>query len=725
MNTETINLVKNIPNYNDDGSSHASNQRQVTGLLVKGTAAKPVLYVTSSDYRIGGGGSGADKNLDTNSGMISKLTKNGNNWTKVDLVRGLPRSEENHATNGIQIDDDKNIMYVAQGGHTNAGSPSNNFAFHTEYALSAAILTVDLDEIESMSNKTDPNSGQVYKYNLPTVDDPTRPNKNGQDENDPFGGNDGLNQAKLVPGGPVQIYSPGFRNIYDVVLTENGKLYTWDNGANGGWGGHPHNEGGGNATNKWVSGEPGSNGAGPNDAKVNNKDGLHYISGKGYYGGHPNPIRANPDGAGLFTNNKAGGENGVWRTSETNNTSTTLPDDWPPLPKSLANPIEGDFQNSGVDDKSIYNVSASTNGMTEYTASNFNGSLKGNLLAASFNENIYKVDLNNSGSINSNNDVDVFASNFGSNPLDVTAQGDNDIFPGTVWAATYGSNNITVFEPADYNGTENPGTPGNCQVNNSNSIDDDNDGFTNADEIDNNTDPCNGAIKPADFDGTKIGGFLVSDLNDPDDDDDGIPDNEDKFAWDAKNGQGNNLPIDYPFLNGDPGFGFFGLGFTGLMTNNKDDYLDLIKDENNSNTEIIAGGAVGLFTINNVSNGDPVKAVNTQHNAYQFGIDVSSSTDPFVIESAILGPVFTSTPSGNQAVGIYIGNGDQNNYLKMTVYTSGGNPSIQVGVENNGAYSSKTFPVSNIGEVSEIGLFFKVDPSNGMVQPQYLSLIHI
>ena len=156
------------------------------------------MYIASSDIRNGAGGSGVDKNLDTNSGIISRLTKNGNSWTKVDIIRGLPRSEEIHATNGIQIDAATNNMYITSGGHTNAGSPSNNFTFSTEYALSAAILEVDLDAIENMSIKND--NGSAYIYDIPTVDDPTRPNQNGQDINDPFGGNDGLNQAKIVPG---------------------------------------------------------------------------------------------------------------------------------------------------------------------------------------------------------------------------------------------------------------------------------------------------------------------------------------------------------------------------------------------------------------------------------------------------------------------------------------------------------------------------------------------
>jgi len=70
-----------------------------------------------------------------------------------------------------------------------------------------------------------------------------------------------------------------------------------------------------------------------------------------------------------------------------------------------------------------------------------------------------------------------------------------------------------------------------CQGNPGNNIDEDGDGYTNTDELDNGTNPCNAADQPEDFDGTTIGGFLVSNLNDPDDDDDGIPDTSDKFAF--------------------------------------------------------------------------------------------------------------------------------------------------------------------------------------------------
>ena len=334
--TETINLIKNnVQNHNDDGSIDGTNKRQITGILVTGTALNPVLIVSSSDSRIGGAGGGTDKGLDTNSGVISRLTCTGGigsgscqGWEHIDLVRGLPRSEENHATNGMDLDEVNNILYVMSGGHANKGAPSNNFAGTPEYYLSGAMLSVDLDMIDTMPVQTDTSTTPAtqYVYDLPTLDDPQRANVDGItdksdpaytgiDIGDPFGGNNGLNQAIPEPGGPVQIHSPGYRNAYDVVFTESGDLYTWDNGPNGGWGGQPliydsmgnlkgtQNEGavynpaaGDYCTNDFN--ESGDQGHG---------DQLHLISGSNYYGGHPAPIRAFPDLAGIMVFEKDGG----------------------------------------------------------------------------------------------------------------------------------------------------------------------------------------------------------------------------------------------------------------------------------------------------------------------------------------------------------------------------------------------------------------------------------
>ena len=184
--TSTINLIKNnVPNHNDDGANNSTQQRQVTGIYVGGTSANPVLYVSSSDWRIS---VGVDSGLDTNSGVLSKLTWNGSAWIKVDLVRGLPRCEENHSTNGMDIFTKNNNTYLLlqQGGNTNKGAPSNNFSGTSETFLSSSILIINLTQLDNMPVYTDPRTNTNYVYDLPTLDDPTRANITNSNSNFPY-----------------------------------------------------------------------------------------------------------------------------------------------------------------------------------------------------------------------------------------------------------------------------------------------------------------------------------------------------------------------------------------------------------------------------------------------------------------------------------------------------------------------------------------------------------
>ncbi|MEE9336112.1 MAG: choice-of-anchor D domain-containing protein [Granulosicoccaceae bacterium] len=386
---DTINLIKNVQNHDDDGTpNNSQNTRLLTGIHVAGTAAAPIIYAASSDPRQAAGPSGTDSNLDTNSGILHKLVKQGGNWIKYDLVLGLPRSEENHVPNGLTLYGNNKLL-LNTGGHTNMGSPSNNFAQLPEYALSGAILEIDLAAIGN------------GPYILPTLDD-----EDNGDVNDPFGGNNGKNQAKLVNNGPVGLFATGYRNHYDIVVTEAGKIYTFDNGPNPGWGGLPQ----GNCTND------------SDDGGAIYFDNLHLVT-KGAYGGHPNPTRGNK--------------------SNTFNTSD---------PQT---PIEGNAIANNCDylvpmagDGALTTIGSSSNGLTEYTASNFLSGMQGDLLVATFNNSIYRITLNGNGTAVTSK-VKLF-SNVATTPLDVTAQASTDIFPGTIWVADNIGNKVTIFEPSDY-----------------------------------------------------------------------------------------------------------------------------------------------------------------------------------------------------------------------------------------------------------------------------------
>ncbi len=749
---QVLTLVQSIPNHDDDdGSLGGPTNRQVTGITVTGTAANPEVYVSSSDRRRGAGGSGGDVDLDTNSGVITRLTKNGSGvWEAVDIVRGLPRSEENHATNGMQYVTiaGKDWLIVSSGGFTNAGAPSNNFAFITEYALSGAVLAIDIAAIEALPILND--GARNYVYDLPTLDDPTRanvgpedpddPGYTGVDINDPWGGNDGLNMAMLVPGSPVKMFSPGFRNTYDTIITEDGHVYVTDNGANGGWGGFPEFEGdAAMITNNYRSGEPGSTGpdqapnSTPFDPQVNNSDHLNlvttnvdsYVFGS-VYGGHPCPVRANVN-AGLFTRgtHSAGGtgqafSDSYFRTqvydpdgstpnSETDPTKA-LPANWPPVDPSLINAENADFRQptqtpgvnpEGIDDIIVVNWSNNTNAVAEYTASNFGGVMKGDLVAGKGNA-LHRVDRDASGNIIGFQESEF--TGISGNALGVDCQGDADIFPGTIWVANYSGDDIVILEPNDFVICILPGEPG-YDANGDN----DSDGYTNNDELLNGTDLCSGSSQPTDFDGD-----LVSDLLDLDDDGDGINDNLDPFQL----GESFDLPVENELFLGTDLGGYLGLGFTGLMNNGdaNPNYLNWQDDPLVSTSDIddILGGAIGAVTMFQTT-GDAI--TNNQEKAYQYGINVDNNSGQFTIHGRMFPPFHNFSPTESQ--GMFIGDGFQDNYVKIVL---GSNFELSILGENNGSQVTYLAPLGigfDPAITTSFDLFLDIDSATGNAQARY------
>ncbi|MEF8808004.1 malectin domain-containing carbohydrate-binding protein, partial [Natronomonas sp.] len=670
-----IDAIKDIPNHDDFGNlDTGETNRQITGLTVGGTASQPVVYVSSSDPEIDVGQD--DDDTDTNSGAISRLTFDWNDdgsLASLDhdvMVLGLPRSEENHATNGLDLTDDESTLYVAQGGHTNKGAPGDNFGHTPEYALSAAALEIDLAQIEanyqekSLQNENSNYPDLDYYYSIPTVQGGTLP----------FGGEDGLNQAKIVEGGPVQVYSPGYRNPYDLVLSEDEQLYVIDNGPNGGWGGQPADSDGDIVESDCTNhpNEDGSYGTG---------DQLH-LATEGSYGGHAAPIRANPDGAGLY--DADGNQYFDFNASNT------------PVPFDMANPIECDYQDPS-EDNSIGPTFGWTGGITEYTASNFDGGMQGDLLVVEAGSGtIKRVQLNAAG----DGVTDVSSPLSQSGALGVTAQGDTEAFAGTVWTANHGGGDVTVFEPDDFDGS----TGDECTGDYDSSLDEDGDGYDNADEIDAGSDPCSAASTPPDFDDDG-----TSNLNDPDDDNDGINDTEDLFAVDPNNGLDNDLPATYDFEPNSYPDTILDLGFTGVMMNGSN-YQDLYDSE-----EVIAGGAANVLTVESVDQNDAYEDTNTQRHGYQVGVNAD---EPFTVETTVNG--LPSDAESFQSQGVFVGTGDQDNYVKLTAtgFSSDGNSGVQLAKEESGSFTDVANPPApTAGNATTLSM--TMYPSNGTVEAYY------
>jgi len=169
----------------------------------------------------------------------------------------------------------------------------------------------------------------------------------------------------------------------------------------------------------------------------------------------------------------------------------------------------------------------STNGITEYTSSSFGGAMQGDLLIASFDNTIKRIKLSADGTqvvLESN-----LFSSVGLKPLDVTSPNTGP-FPGSVWVADIALGKIVVFEPTTAGG----GNPNDF----------DGDGYSNADETANGTDPNSAADVPPDWDQD-----FTSNLLDPNDDNDLLPDTSDPFAIDAANGSTTPIGTLYDWKN--------------------------------------------------------------------------------------------------------------------------------------------------------------------------------
>ena len=694
---ETITLVRDIQNHNDDGSLSSLNTRQVTGLVVAGTAQTPVLYVSSSDPRVAFNG---EANLDTNSGTITRLTRSGNGFEAVDIVRGLPRSEENHSINGLTLSNDGNSLFVSIGGNTNNGAPSEFFSFLNEFALSGTILEIDLQDINSRPVLQDFGPGQngrLFVYDLPTLDDPNVANvtdgvgedANGLDENGPFGGNDGLNQAILPADAPLRIFADGLRNAFDLVTLQNGQLFTIDNGGNAGLGGDPLR-----LANGAVTGLP--NGGGDTDPEP------LFLVNEGDFFGHPNPTRANQEFLTFVARDDNGNPDSSLAVNTVSSLAALVPDSVNIQDGFIIDPsrftddasrlglsgfrIERDSINTNA--VATLGTANSSNGLVEFTDNAFGGQLQGDLLVAQFGEDfgtttpggVVRVDLNPNGSVNSIDSIQGLENlNL---PLDVTVGPD-----GTVFVAEFGGGGVRAFIPTA-NGTG-PSTPGSG----------------------GGPGQIVGGLEAA----AGVGGSAT------DVDGDGLANNIDPFSRDASNGANNVISagnsLNFGFTSSNDSFTGpvgFGGGLTGLAVNGaadfeQADFSNIVLDPSNG----------GSFTINNVSNGDAFVDINGGEFLFQTGVTVADNVNRLNVQWLFNSPG-DALGQNFQQLGGFIGTGDQSNYLKF-VAISHPEGEFELVLEDNDNVQSASYLQANdlfdLPAGTQVVINLSIDVNTGVATP--------
>ncbi len=684
VSTEVIDLVRDIQNHDVQGNPIDDEGRLALGLLVTGTPAAPQVYVSSADPNFPFQNRGNTDVLDSNSGILSRLTLDGETWSKVDLVRGLARGNTAHGISDMDIrleevdGEVKPFLYLNAGGMTNSGGVGPFFFFQPEFVYSGAILKIDLEALDALPLQTtdqlgrplDPNA--YYIYDLPTVDDPTRDTDgdiNPLSGFDIFGSNNGLNQVKFDPSGPVDIYASGFRNAVGLVVTNTNQIYTSDNGPSDCCD-RPPVFVNGVATNLPNFGQE-------NPTNVQSPDALYLVT-EGLYAGHPNPVRASGPDAGLFI-------------PGTTTPVPVLPADWDDVLAGFdatTSPFadEAFFLNNGsVEDPAILSYPSSVNGIDQYEASFFDRAIENALILSRFtfsgssNSDIIIIETDVSGEVVVSQQTFDIGGTFGGG-LGLTTLGDDGPFPGTIWVAGQISNTIAILSP-DGEPADPPEPP------------------------------------PAD-----------------DRDEDGLKDFvTDAVPFDATNGGlarlGASDTIVWTFspttVPPGPANSIFNLGVTGAMTNGADTLADLFDD-----TNFFPGGAVGQLVLLEAGPGTALGAANTQRDAAQFAMSTDADVNAFTISVDISNPIppileLASIRDGTSA-GFAVGDGTQSDFVYFGAGFENGRAGFVVVVEEGDAEQTRLFvdlPVladpSAVRTGDPLLLEFDVDAVAGTLVPRF------
>ena len=279
-------------------------------------AAGPVrIYVAHGDLFANGGS--CFTGFSPYSGQVSVL-QGPTFAVATPLITSLPVSNHDHGVNGIEFDQHGDL-YVAIGGNTNAGVRHCKLGDVPESPLSGAIVKARITKLGF--------NGTIQYVNT---------SGGGFNSDQVFGGS-----VDVAPGVDVDVFAPGLRNPFDLVLSTNGLLYGTDNG--------PNTSFGEASTSATTQGPP-----------VMAPDEVMLLA-SGHYYGHPNRNRGRTDS-----------RQNVYYGPDSSE-------------------ISGRYTGP------LTIVKSSSNDIEEYRATNFQSQLRGNLLVQRWNKPLYRLELSDSG----------------------------------------------------------------------------------------------------------------------------------------------------------------------------------------------------------------------------------------------------------------------------------------------------------------------------------------
>jgi hypothetical protein len=124
-------------------------------------------------------------------------------------------------------------------------------------------------------------------------------------------------------------------------------------------------------------------------------------------------------------------------------------------------------------------------------------------------------------------------------------------------------------------------------------------------------------------------------------------------------------------------------------------------------------------TVDLVADGHAYQTLNTQKYGFQFGLNTSAAMGVFSVHTRIVAPFAGVAPANFQSMGLFLGTGRQDNYVKITTSANAGAGGVEVLKEVNNVTTASGLAALALPGPEAVDLYFNVNPSAATVQGYY------